>query len=356
MRRLSLIACLALLAQPAAARDLNISLFVFRDLDRNGMYDAGEMPLSGTQVVLEQDGRDRIVQNANLSGFANFQMSDDEDLDIRTPGPVSFTVVPPEGYEITTGNRVQAGEIRALPQAPAGLVLDPPNDFVGLAPILTIEAAADGVDAMVCLSEDGEVVVGAEEGDRFVCTLGAPGTWSVGWSLDGDGMVQRIVQVGDWPVRIPVAEGGATGDADLVERFEGRIASENIVEMGAADGFVWHNLIATHNKFYGGWGYINGTSSGEFVGYNSSGHPVTLTSDAPFDFHGALVGVAWAGALDAPVRFRAYRDGELVGEDAFIASNYRPVWFDAGWTGIDRLEISHDHYWQIVLDDITLSR
>lgn len=357
MGRLGLILGLALIATPAIARDLNISLFVFRDLNRNGIYDRGEVPVSGTKVILEQTARDPITGNANLAGFANFQMSDDEDLDITEPGPVRFTVVPPKGYAVTTGNPVQEGEIRTLRKAPAGLILEPANAFVGLAPVLTIEAAAEGVAAMVCRFEDGVTVTGVEAGGSVACEVGAPGLWSVGWTLLGTGeMVERTVRVGDWPVRVPVARGADPGPPGKTETFEGHIASENITEMGASDGFVWHNLIATHNKFYGGWGYINGTASGEFVGYNSSGHPITLTSATPFDFHGALVAVAWNGALDAPVRFAAYRDGERVGEESFHASNIRPVWFDANWTGIDRLEISHNSYWQFVLDDITLSR
>ncbi len=334
---------------------MNISQFVFRDLNRNGVFDLGESPFSGAPIRLEQEGREPIVRKSNLSGFANFPMSDDEeDADITAEGPVSFAIELPDGYELTTGNTAQTARVRAMPDAPGGFLMEPPNPFMGLAPALTIESAARGVAAMVC-GGDGRLEEADARGQDLVCPV-EPGNWRVIWTMEDGSTLERMVTVWDWPVRVPVAAVAGARSAAIVEDFDGIVGSENIQEMPASNGFVWHNMIAAHRKFYGGWGYVNGTASGEFAGYNSSGHPATLTSDQPFAFLGALISVAWPKARQHPVRIAAMRDGEVVAEDAFLASNLRPVWFDAGWTDIDTLMISHDAYWQVVVDDVTLSR
>src|SRR5690625_1111795 len=58
-------------------------------------------------------------------------------------------------------------------------------------------------------------------------------------------------------------------------------------------GLNWDNLVVVHNNHYKGEGYKNGTVSGKFVGYNSSGHPVTVSSENGFDFYGGYFSVAW---------------------------------------------------------------
>ena len=355
MRRLILAVAAAIVAGPAAARDMNISQFVFRDENRNGVFDLGESPFSGADIRLDQETGEAVYRSSNLAGFANFPMSDDEeDADIRAPGPVKFSIELPEGFVLTTGNPEQTAEISALAEAPGGFVMDPPNAFMGLAPALTIESSGKGVASMTCST--GYVELTAVPKDGGLVCWAAPGRWKVDWQMVDGSFFSREVVLSEWPVRVPIAATGSEGSRVMVESFDGIINSENIQEMAAADGFVWHNMIAVHRKFYGGWGYVNGTVSGEFSGYNSSGHPASISSDRPFEFRGAYVSVAWPKGMNAPVRFRAYRGGELVGEEAFHASNLRPLWFEPRWAGIDRLEISHDAYWQVVLDDVTLAR
>lgn len=334
---------------------MNISQFVFRDLNRNGVFDLGESPFAGAPIRLEQGAGDPIVRPTNLSGFANFPMSDDQgDADIVSTGPVSFMIEVPDGYVLTTESAVHRAEIQALGSAPGGFVMDPPNPFMGIAPTLTIEAASAGVVQMVC--ERAEDRVEAERSrDALICPV-AQGTWRV-MRVFADGETQtREVTVQDWPVRLPRAGGGGNLEATMTEGFDGIITSENIQEMPSSDGLVWHNIVAAHRKYYGGHGYVNGTASGAFAGYTSSGHPGTLKSEAPFSFHGALISVAWPGAVTHPVRITGLRDGEVVGEDTFLASNLRPLWFDAAWSDLDTLIIAHDAYWQVVIDDVVLSR
>ena len=267
---------------------------------------------------------------------------------------MKFSVELPEGYVLTTGNPEQEAVIETMEAAPGGFVMEPPNPFVGLAPALTIEADATGVASMTCNAGYVELMAVPKDSD-LVCWA-APGDWTVVWKM-GDGReITRDVVLKEWPVRVPVAAAGPSGSQVTVEGFDGLINSENIQEMASSEGYIWHNWVAAHRKFYGGYGYVNSTVTGEFSAYNSSGHPATIEAEEPFEFRGAYVGVAWNDAKRAPVRFRAYRDDELVAEEEFTASNLRPIWFEPRWTGITKLVVSHDTYWQVVVDEVTLAR
>lgn len=338
------------LAAPAAAADMNISQFVFRDENRNGVYDVGEQPFAGAAVTLLQESRGAVVRESNLSGFTNFPMSaDEEDKDITAPGPLTFRIVLPEGMELTTGNPSQGTVARFLDGSPGGIVVDPPLPFMGLAPKLTITSGAAGVERMTC---DGTPAERGEDG--FVCDTGA-GVFEVVWTLASGEERRRSVTVESWPVRVPLPTErvAVPSEGDGIARFDDILTSENIQEVASGHGGVnWHNWVAAHRKFYQGWGYVNGTVSGQFSAYNSSGHPARIWSDGRFDFIGGFFSVAWPRAMRDPVRIQAIRDGEVVAEDAFRASNLLPIWFDAGWADIDEIRISHDLYWQVVVDDM----
>lgn len=112
--------------------------------------------------------------------------------------------------------------------------------------------------------------------------------------------------------------------------------------------------MATHQKLYRGDGYINAAVSGEYVAYNSSGHPAWIGADAPFDFVGAHVGVAWPKAEGGDIIVSAYRGDDKVGEERLRGAVEGPVWFDADWRGVTRVEFRHDHHWQIVIDDVAV--
>lgn len=356
---LAALAALSATVGAAQATEMNISQYVFRDINRNGVYEIGEGPLAGVPILLYQGEQDNIVEQSNLAGFTNFPMSDDpeDDPDISGPGPLEFRVVLPEGMEMTTGNPRQQTVARLLPDAPGGIIIDPPLPFMGLAPKLTITAGAEGVDGLTC--ESGGVSVAAEPvDDGFRCGV-TQGVWTVRWALADGTEAQREVRVGNWPVRVPRPSGAVVQaeEDDLIVGFDNILYSENIEEVASGHGGVrWHNMVAVHRKFYGGWGYVNGTVSGQFAAYNSSGHPGRLYSEEPFDFIGAFVSVAWPTAMDAPLRIEAIRDGEVVASDEFHASNMMPVWFDAGWGAVDEVRISHETYWQVIIDDVRIGR
>ena len=123
---------------------LNISVFTFRDLDRDGKYDLGDLPMSGILVdAVSAELPDR-TRRSNGSGFANFEMSaTDLGSDIPLAGPYTFSVVVPDGWQVTTGNAVQESRFVLLPGAPADLFADPPPLRVGLAPDRTISGRVE---------------------------------------------------------------------------------------------------------------------------------------------------------------------------------------------------------------------
>ncbi len=340
------------------AREMNLSQFVFLDTNRNGIFELGEQAFAGAAILANDQDATEVIKNSNLSGFANFAMSDDQsDADITHGGTWTFSTIIPGGYELTTENPSQTTKITAMDQAPGGFVADPPLPFVGIAPILTIETNSENADQFTCTN--GSATITADlytDSKHFSCTV-TQGLWHVSWHKDGQLIAERQVQVTNWPVRIPLPtyQQSSTDIAPMVLDFDDLLNSENIRELASGYGGVhWHNAVATHHKYYQGWGYVNGTTSGEIAIYNSSGHPARLYHNAGFDFVGAFISVAWPAGMNAPVRIQALKQGKVIAEDAFYASNLRPVWFDAGFADIDELRFSHDQYWQIVIDDIAL--
>ncbi|TIT79193.1 MAG: hypothetical protein E5W57_07990 [Mesorhizobium sp.] len=115
-------------------------------------------------------------------------------------------------------------------------------------------------------------------------------------------------------------------------------------------GLDWYNLVAMHQRFTAGPGYINTTMSGEFIAYNSSGHPAQVFSDKPFDFTGAYFGAGWDDAEGETLILKAWRGDEPVYEDQLALSANGQVYFAADYRRITRLEIRTQHYWQAAID------
>ena len=118
-------------------------------------------------------------------------------------------------------------------------------------------------------------------------------------------------------------------------------------------GLRWWNWIATHQKFYRGAGYINGTVSSEYMAYNSSGQPAHAwrEGDKPFDFLGCHVNVAWPRGEEEPVITKAWRGNKLVHTDTLRLDTAGSIYFQAGYRGITKLEFAHGNYERIVVDD-----
>ncbi|MEC7763637.1 MAG: hypothetical protein VX874_17165 [Pseudomonadota bacterium] len=357
--RQALAACLAVLAfaAPSRAGEMVLSQFVFRDMDRDGTYDLGEPPIAGVPVRLTRPNAPPVVIETNLAGFANFVMSPDGGADIPGPGELSFEVLPPEGLAASKDAQPFSTTIRALPAAPGGMVAGETPPFVGLSPRLILSIGATPDDRVVCIGPNGTEQPAVGQGPHRHCDV-APGSWRIVWTSD-TGAATRDLDVGQWPLRVPRPTrmpDGAEGEPVTVS-FDDLISSNNLIEVPAGvAGMVWQNFVATHRMYYQGAGYINGTTSGEYSAYNSSGHVATMRSDTPYDLVSVNLTLAWPAGLGGDIRVEALRDGEVVAHDAFRGSVYSPTRFAPDWRAITELRIYHETYWQVVIDDLVIAR
>ena len=352
---------------------LNISLFTYRDRNRNGRYDVGDLPMGSVVVKLERPAAQPLEHPSNINGFANFQMSwQRDDADISQAGvDYGFEVEVPPGWIVTSGNTRQMVSFRRLEGSVAGLVALSPPAPVGLAPVLTISgrvsaAAGEGGESVAkdtrlsAIDPRGrELAPPVDDSGAF--TLDAePGSWVLVAEYVPTGEVlRRELVVSDGPVRIATLQFGQehpeplpslfTQDFDYLTRSPlGKIP-------GGMGGLDWDYLVAVDNQTYNGPGFVNVLRAGKNVGYNSSGHPVTITP-APdgrhFDFVGGWFGVAWPDAEGETLSVEAWRGGQSIAREELVLSYLGPVWFDADFRQIDRLTLSTAHYWQFIAEDM----
>ena len=345
--------------------EMNISSFVFSDRNGNGLYDVGDRPMANVAVVMSFNSRPRRTQRTNINGFANFKMSAlQADHDIVVPGQYDFHVMPPPGWTITTGNAVQTSEFQRLQGAPGDMIAVKTSDPVGLAPDLYIRGTVD-----------------TSSGDTMEVTATGPDSHKVSVPVDGQGGFRIPVSQGRWVIeivdqqthaktertvdvdRFPVVlseilpgqqdEKGSSSTSDV--DFDTLISGKTVEKIPSGyKGVNWHNWVNTNNEFYNGEGYINGTMSGDYVAYNGSGHPAAIDSTEPFDFVGGFFSLAWSEVEGETLHIKAWRGERLVHEDQLPLSAMGPVYFDAGYTGLTRLELRTEHFWQFVADDLRL--
>lgn len=336
---------------------MNTSLLVFRDLNRNGVYDLGDRPMSRVAVELDKPNGTTIMRLTNVSGFANFRMSVmHRDFEVVDAGHYAFRVVPPPGYSVTTGNASQESDYVVSPGSPGDMIAKTTTHPVGLAADLTISGAVaagsrvsltgpDGVGAAARVGPDG----------RFSAPV-TPGEWLVDFA-SGGATERRHVVVGAAPVVLSAFSGKSEpAEAPLPQEhvvgFDDLMTSPGVFELPSGyGGLNWYNLVAMHQRFTDGPGYTNTTMSGEFIAYNSSGHPAQVFSDKPFDFTGAYFGAGWDDAEGETLVLKAWRGDEPVYEDQLVLSANGLVYFAADYRRITRLEIRTLHYWQAAIDD-----
>lgn len=340
---------------------LNVSCFAFRDLNRNGSYDLGERPYVGLEVAMRTPDGKMVVATSNAGGFANFTMSRQaRDAAIRVAGNASITVRPPAGWTLTSGNAEQAATFRLLAGSPAGIVMDKTFQPVGLAPEVTIggwleAGAADrgelratsprGVGTTVVISSDGRFSFPAEAGE-----------WRLEYAIGG-ASVRRQIRVGSYPVEVgtlgiarPASE---SRRRRVVATFDSLGGSIPVVEV--PNGYVglrWYNWVSIFQQTLENVGLVNAATSGEYVAYNSSGHPATISSGEPFDFVGGHAGSAWPEGERGDVIVRAWRADRLVYEDRFRVRVAGPVYFNADYRDVTRIEFASSSFWQIAFDDL----
>ena len=64
------------------------------------------------------------------------------------------------------------------------------------------------------------------------------------------------------------------------------------------------------------------------------------------------MGVAWPGAEPHEILVKAWRDDRLAYEDRLRGVTAGPIYFDADYRQITRIEFASAAYWQIVFDDL----
>ncbi|MHA7888105.1 hypothetical protein [Roseicyclus sp.] len=356
---------------PARAEPMNISQFVFLDRDGDGVFDAGDRPLAGVPVTLETEAGP-ITRASNLNGFANFQLSPEGTPGeaITAPGEITPRAPRLRGLLRTTPEP-RGARVRALPGSPSGLVIDPPFAFLGYAvqPVVEVHLPPDVADDALYCTQRGQVTLAWQDEDRRICAVPpeAAGAELV-LSLSGGDTPQELARIvpgfrrvvaGFSASAIDAARAGdaaeTAGRAPLGLDFEGIIAANDVQELPAHPaGLVFHNLVLAHRLYYRGYGYVNATTSGEVSVYTSSGHPARITGTGAFEMASMSMGVAWPEAQQAAARVTGYRGGERVAELALSLGTLHPAHVLFFWGPVDAVRISHDLYWQVVLDDITL--
>ncbi|KGE04535.1 hypothetical protein [Pseudohaliea rubra] len=336
-----------------------VSVFIFRDRNRDGILDSGDLPMASVAVALERPDGSYRTRRSNINGYTNFTVqAGGTGEDITEPGAsYRWTVQVPPGWTITTTNGEQQASFRPLGGTPAGMVTDTPPAVVGLAPELTATGSFPALPdtPLVASASDGTAVKATTDASgRFELTL-SPGAWTIR-RADAKQALRRFT-VKDAPVQLAAGarEPGTTGREPRWVDFE--VLDRAIIEklpMGYA-GLGWDYLLAIDNQHYRGPGYVNVLTSGRTVGYNSSGYPVTITGLAPgerFDFEGGYFAVAWPQAEGEILEVEGWRGGEPVYRDELTLSFLGPSWLAADYRDIDRLVLRTRHYWQFSCDDL----
>lgn len=345
----------------------NISATVYNDVNRNGIYDTGDRPMMRVAVRLHRPDGSNVVRHTNMRGFANFTNSlTASPVSVSEPGEYQYEVLVPHGWVVTSGNRTQTGNYEERRDARPGIVVDRVPQPVGLAPELFIhgrvvvqddnefKAVADAV-LMAVSPEGDEHDIQVDDGGYFHLDA-EPGIWSLRARSEAIRVdLEREVEVIQTPVQLSTMVLGADEplplDTEYSVDFEEVTRARMIKIPNDPGGLHWINFIVLENEFYNGEGYINNTVSGRYLAYNTSGHPTYIEREGGFDFVGAYFGVAWLRAEGEYLDIRAWRGNELVGEDSFQLSALGPVWFEADYRNITRLEIATRHYWQFVIDN-----
>jgi hypothetical protein len=331
-------------------------------------------PMAGVLFEVAGGGR-TITRRTNKSGFGNFPMSvQDREKDIVNRGEYTFLAMIPSGWLLTTDNASQRSIFDIMPGAPADMVSSIPPQPVGLAQELTItgrvskspEAAlarppalgddSDRIRVRAISAEGKQQEVAVDQTGSFSFAV-TPGDWTVvAENSVGDVLGNRQVEISVAPVLLATL---LPNEAQREVKPRTLIGFDDLVTMGIKEipigyhDLNWHNWVATHHKFYNGEGYVNTTMSGEFVAYNSSGHPVKISRERPFHFVGGYFGSAWLRQAEGEtLRVKGWRDDVLAYDESIKLSALGPIYFSANFRNVTRLEFATRHYWQFVCDDL----
>ena len=331
--------------------DLNISVFVFRDMNRNGLYDLSDHPMSGIRVDGMGLGRP-IWAVSNGAGFANFTMSGTQsDAAIMFEGSYDFTVRVPPRWSVTTGNTSQTVAFELKPGSPADMVAVPAPALVGLAPELWLSgqlpASLDGQTIILTGPDGTGHALSPTEARHFEFEAGT-GTWTT---------PEQGLDLDDTPIQVGQAWWTSAGSnqASRTVTFDD-LQSEGVLKIPSGyAGLDWDNFVMTHRKFYDPEGYRNGVMSGEFVAYNGSGHPAAISSEKPFDFIGGYFAVSTLDAQGETLTITGWQGPKQVYQEQMPLSALGPTYLAAQFEAVTRLEFRTEHYWQFTADDLAFA-
>jgi hypothetical protein len=260
---------------------------------------------------------------------------------------------------------VQRLEIKEMQGSPGGLVAAKTLKPLGVAPMLSISGkvgsrANTNVQEyrVIATSPDNKSTELTPSREGNFSLLASQGEWRVDLITPEGNKHSRNALVSNYPVLMssfsPDKEYSSKRNHSRTVGFDDLTTSDTLYEIpNGYGGLGWHNWISTHHKFYQGSGYINATVSGEFLAYNSSGHPASISSDKTFDLHGFYIGVAWPKAELSDVLVTAWRHEEIAYQDRFRSTTSGPEWFAADYKSITRVELSTEKYWQLTIDDLS---
>ena len=341
---------------------LNHSSFVYFDVDRDGRYGLGDRPMAGIIVRLhDSNGRFKSAARTNNNGFANFGVSYKRSkVPIHSPGTYRFTVSIPPGWRSNSANEVQSQHFQPLAGSPTGLVSEAMLQPVGLFPIRRLSGrVADHVAATVSATRNGQVVAVHSLGDAADFRLDLPDDAdAIDVTVRG---VARRLALSPYPTdlgllspEIPVIANDASlqtiGFDDVTTRGLRKVPS------GYA-GFTWFNLNAISRDYVNNAeGYVNGNVSGEHSCYTSSGHPAEFGSDMPFGFHSVVLAAASSKSEGEVALVESWLGDRLIASDAVTLSALTPVRYAPMLAQVTRVRFSTRHYWQLVLDDLVVTR
>lgn len=341
---------------------MNISVFAYRDRNRDGVLDPGDVPMAAVAILLERPDGSLRMTRTNINGYANFGVHlDNASADIGEPDrDYRFELQPPPGWEVTSGSGQHTARFEPRPGTPAGMVTTSPPPVIGLAQILTVSGSqAPGTGDLVVVAPDGSRNVTVADADGQFRFAAYRGDWRLETASGPAGKALHEFAVQDAPVVLgthnPHREATQPLPARMVLGFDD--LERSVIEKLPTGyrGLAFDYLLAIHNQHYRGPGYVNVLASGEGVAYNSSGYPATVTSLKPeelFDFVGAYFGVAWEQAEGETLVVEGWREGRQLYRDALTLSHLGPVWLQADYRGIDELRLHTLHYWQFAADDM----
>jgi hypothetical protein len=122
-------------------------------------------------------------------------------------------------------------------------------------------------------------------------------------------------------------------------------------------GLAWRNLNAMARDFTkDSQGYVNGNVSGDHVLYTSSGLPAEFSCERPFGFHSVMLSAAWLASEGEVALIESWLGEQLIASDEVTLSALTPLHYAPMLKAVTRVRLSTKHYWQMVVDDLVLTR